>query len=311
MKLKHAISGLFVMLFCCVQASAQSDHTFVPVSGIDNGTCGDVNAPCRSFSFAVSNTNNRGDVVALTSGLYDDTHFTISQSITLTAAPGVRAELTSDDVEFPFITVNATTSDTVVFRNLYLSRQGDGFGVNGIQVAAVGTLYVENCVIHRFTDGIAFSLPSSAKAFIQDTIIRDSQNNRIFFTSGSGLIKASVNRCRFENTQGPGGNGIVVSSGAKVTVRDSIASGNKTSGFSVLAGDLSLENCEAFNNHDGVVVSDTNGPAVVTVSNSSATNNTGNGFSQQGGGVFHSLGNNVVRRNGTNTSGTITVINGT
>jgi hypothetical protein len=49
------------------------------------------------------------------------------------------------------------------------------------------------------------------------------------------------------------------------------------------------------------------GAGTVTVSNSFVSNNSQFGFHQSGLGKFFSLGNNTVRHNGTNISGTITV----
>jgi hypothetical protein len=49
---------------------------------------------------------------------------------------------------------------------------------------------------------------------------------------------------------------------------------------------------------------------VVTISNSIVTNNSDTGLKLLSGAI-QSAGNNIVRRNGTNTSGTITVIAGT
>jgi len=49
---------------------------------------------------------------------------------------------------------------------------------------------------------------------------------------------------------------------------------------------------------------------VVTISNSIVTNNSDTGLKLLSGSI-QSAGNNIVRRNGTNTSGAITVISGT
>jgi len=55
------------------------------------------------------------------------------------------------------------------------------------------------------------------------------------------------------------------------------------------------------------VVAVSGGAAAIRVSHSVATNNLNFGFVQSTG-VFKSLGNNLVDGNGTDTSGTITVI---
>ena len=74
--------------------------------------------------------------------------------------------------------------------------------------------------------------------------------------------------------------------------------------------ELSCEECVSSNNGYGFAVDAVSGGvATIRVSHSTATNNTSFGFVQAGAGVFESLGNNLVRgNNGTDTSGTITVI---
>ena len=70
---------------------------------------------------------------------------------------------------------------------------------------------------------------------------------------------------------------------------------------------MSCEECVSSNNSNGFKVQ--GGAATIRVSHSTATNNTTNGFLVFAGiGVFRSLGNNLVDGNGTDTSGTITVI---
>jgi hypothetical protein len=229
----------------------------------------------------------------------------------LAAAPGAHVELSNNDFSSPRITINAQTSDTVALRNLYLSVQGDNAN-DGISVMRVGTLQVENCVIDGF--GIRITLNAAGYIFISDTTVRNSNGYGIEFNSSAGVTRASVEHCRLENNgrKTSFGGGLGVNSNAKVTVRDTIAAGNYV-GFDALLGDLNIEHCEASNNTSAGVIARSNseaGTAAVTISNSIVTNNP-NGFVQSGNGVFHSLGNNVVRRNGTNTSGTISVVSGT
>lgn len=311
MKQTHIISAFFVMLMCFGLAHAQSDRTFVSPRGADNSDCGSSDLPCRNFSFALTKTNAGGEVVALDSGIYDQSNsqsnIAISKSVTLAGAPGAHVEIVNSSPSIG-IQIAASTTDTVVLRNLYLSGKFGGPTTVGIQVVSVGTLHIEKCVVTGFDRGISFGLTASAQASIQDTIVRDCGQG-IGIASTAGTLKVSIDHCRVQNSVN---DGLFVFSRARVTVRDSGASGNGGAGFSIAGGDLNIENCEASNNRDGVVassISTTNG--TVTVSNCIVTNNTGNGFSQMGGGVFNSLGNNVVRRNGTNTNGTINTISGT
>jgi len=227
----------------------------------------------------------------------------------MAAAPGAHVELSNAVNQNARITVNTSGAGTVMLRNLYLSRHGGGGPVNGISVNRVGTLQIENCVIEGFDQGIDAELSASAIVFIHNTLVRKCIGDGILMDTTAGVIKASIDHCRFVDN---GANGIQTFRNTRVTVRDSIALGNGLAGFSVdNGGNLNLENCEASGNQDGVQVSDFLSPgAVVIVSNSIVTNNGHNGFIQSGG-VFQSLGNNVVRHNGTNTAGTITLISGT
>ena len=47
-------------------AKAQSTRTFVSGTGTDSGTCGRA-APCRTFAYAISQTNGGGEIVVLDS----------------------------------------------------------------------------------------------------------------------------------------------------------------------------------------------------------------------------------------------------
>lgn len=295
------IASIFIFL-CSIEIFAQSDKTFVATTGIDNTACGASASPCRTFTFALTKTNGGGEVIALDSGLYDSAAINITASVTLTAAPGAHVEVSG-------INVNATTSSAVVLRNLYLHKLPGEASSDGIKVMTVSEIHIENCVVHGFANGINFTLNNAAQVFISDTIVRYCISRGISFATDAGLIKASINRSQIENSGhfGPVGDGVVVFKRARVTVRDTISTGNSGAGFVVINGELSLENCEASNNTDGVIAAfNTTGDGNALVSNTIVTHNTRTGFRQEGTtSVFNSLGNNVVRKNGANTFGTI------
>jgi hypothetical protein len=311
-KLSYAIVALTFILLSFVAGFAQTDRNYVAASSVDTLSCGALSSPCRTFTFALSKTNIGGEIIALESGVYDTINLNLTYAVTLTAAPGVHAELSNPNNATARISINVQSTDTVILRNLYLSRQtGSGSGY-GIDVKRVGTLHIENCVINGFNGGINFDLDNSAQVFIDDTTVRNSVADGVAFFTSTGLIKASVENSHFDHNGTIGVyNGLAVYNRSKVTVRGSTASGNGGAGFVVAGGDLNLEACEASNNKDGVITqgdSVTFGTAVV--SNSTVTNNSRYGFYQLAGD-FYTLGNNMVRRNTTNTFGTINLISGT
>jgi hypothetical protein len=309
LRLASIIAAGFAALLCSIPANAQSDHTFLSVHGVDSTTCGAIDSPCRTFNVAITNTNPNGEVIAIDSGVYVNPDIVISKSITLTAAPGAHVELYGTDLQSPVVvTVNLSGDTNVTLRNLNVSGLPED---SGIQVlGSSGTVSIENCFVSGMSGaGIFFETSGTVQSFIRDTTITHAGG--LTFLPSAGLLKASVEHCRFENNFS---EGVAVGSFCRVTVRESVSSGNN-SGFYLAGGsDLNLDCCEASNNTMGVVVQDnsvgSSRTGVVTISNSIVTNNSDTGLKLLSGAI-QSAGNNIVRRNGTNTSGVITVISGT
>jgi len=312
LRLASIIAAGFAALVCSRPANAQSDHTFLSVHGVDSPTCGAIDSPCRTFSGAITNTNPNGEVIAIDSGVYVNPDIVISKSITLSAAPGAHVELSGSDLQsFDVVTVNLGGDTNVTLRNLSVAGSvsepvSDAIAVLG----SSGTVTIANCVVSGISgSGISFYTNGTVQCFIRDTTITDSGDGLVFEPS-AGLLKASVAHCRFENNIVAG---VIVVNFCRVTLRESVSSGNEA-GFELHGSDLNLDRCEASNNKWGVVVDDSGGAGsrtgVLTISNSIVTNNSDTGL-KLASGAIQSAGNNIVRRNGTNTSGTITLISGT
>ncbi len=295
---------IFLTVLSCPSVHALPLQTFVSTSGSDANNCG-LATPCRFFSGAIPKTAAGGVIVALESGPYGAAN--VDKALTLMAAPGVHAAM-GTAVIGDVVSINAGASDVVVLRNLYVSRLGSSG--NGIQVNSVGTLHIEGCTITRFTGGSSFGIniaAGSPQVFINDTFIRD--NGAGIFARGA----MAIDHCRIENNNSTGfGYGVGVSSGAKVSIRDSIVSGHSL-GLSLQfssGAELDVDNCLVFNNAAaGISIDSVSSAGTVRVSNSTVFNN-GIGF-KNSIGVFQSRGNNTVRGNGNNTQGTITLISGT
>ena len=269
-------------------------RTFVASTGSDANPCSRT-APCRTFGAALTQTASGGEIVALDSGGYGAV--VISQAVTIVAAPGIQASISPSSGAA--ITVNAGPSDVVVLRNLYLNGQGATYGILYLAAAA---LHVENLVINGFTGyGITMSLATAAELYVADTIVRNTGGSGIYLYSDSGTANVSIVRARLENNY----HGVEAVSNVRVSVKDTIASGNAAHGFLANAFsqpvEINLEGCVASGNggfgiFSTIGIGDT---AIVRVSNCSVTGNT-TGVSADSGGSILSRGNNTVEGNTAN-----------
>ena len=265
-------------------------RTFVASTGSDANPCSRV-APCRTFGAALAQTASGGEIVALDSGGYGAV--TISQAVTIVAAPGIQASISPSSGAA--ITVSAGASDVVVLRNLYLNAQG---GTYGVQYQAAAALHVEHLVINGFTArGINMDLTTAADLYVADTVVRNNGASGIYVASASGIANVSIVRTLLQNNN----YGVLVAENTRASVKDTIASGNGEVGFAASLSstpvELNLEGCVASGNAFGIYASSSS-TAIVRVSNCSVTGN-GTGVSADGGGSTLSRGNNTVEGNAT------------
>ena len=300
----------FALLLTASAAQAQSQLTFVSITGNDANTASLCSAsnPCRSFGAALSVTNTNGEIIALTSGGYGPV--TVDKGVRITAPNGVYAAIIASSGNA--ITVNTPAGAVVVLRGLTLNSKGATFGINA---TAVGALHIEGCIVNGFTGkGIWVNLAADgSKIFIKDTISRNNGGDGIRIETTTGIVNASITGCRAEYNN----YGFMAAERSRVTVSDSVASGNDATGFvaaSIVSGasaEMNADHCVASNNQYGFAVQGLAGSTTtMRVARSTVTNNSIYGFAQVPGGTFESLGDNIVRGNGTDTFGTITVVSG-
>jgi hypothetical protein len=192
------------------------------------------------------------------------------------------------------ITINAGSEDVVILRGLTILGPG---AANGIQFNSGGALYVENCMIKRFSNGI-YSL-AYGNLYVKETISRENSNNGIYVSASSAWVDGVLDRVHLERNN----IGLFVSANAYVMVRDSIAAGNAR-GFYVNPGgaglgELNMENCVATDNDEAIRAYCTSYNATIRVSNSTVTNNN-TALSAQSGSCTASIlsrGNNTVEQN--------------
>jgi hypothetical protein len=204
-----------VAIAIAMPAGAASQRTFVATSGIDAGAC-TAPAPCRTFQFALGQTNPGGEIVVLESGGYGQV--TIAKSITIVAPQGVYAGITG-------LAGNAVNVDgagiVVTMRGLSINGQGGAYGVRLVNAA---TLQLESCVIAGFAQDGVYAAGGSGRLLIDESQVRDNQKAGI---NVDGPYRAIVEQSRIDdNGSFAGGVGLWLRNGADGTVRSSRLSRN-------------------------------------------------------------------------------------
>jgi hypothetical protein len=284
-------SKLFVTLifFTAAVSYGQLVRSAVSVAGSDLNPCTPA-LPCRSIAVALGQTNAGGEVIVLDSAGYGA--FTVSKSVSVEAAPGVYAGVTTPTGYG--VAVNAGSSDTVVLRGLTVNGLGTADG--GIGFGGPGArLYVENCVIQNFVN---FGILTFYNIMVTDTTIRNCAIG-ISIDNAGAAVKGTIDHL---SVIGASTAGIKSHRNANVTVSNSSVS-SSGAGFLARFGILNIESCLSSNNTTGVL-SDFGG--VANISNMMTAGNvvgwlidTANGAS-----AIRSCGNNHTRGNTTDVTGT-------
>jgi hypothetical protein len=262
-------------------AQAGPNRTWVSGKGTDSGTCA-LTAPCRTFAFAIGQTNAGGEIDVLDPAGYGTV--TINEAISIVNDGVGTASITAGSGGNA-ITINAGASD-VHLRGLTI--EGLDTGTNGIFYSGGtygGNFAIENCVIRDF---------GGAGIFIQPT--------------GSGVISGVLSKAITNNS----GVGIVVNgtltTGASlnVTIVDSEASNNGI-GINVASANtaVTVRNVVASNNGNIGLLAQTN--AILRLAQSVVTGN-GIGVQAQTGGTLFSYGDNDIDGNTNNNLGVLTTI---
>jgi len=293
-----------VVATCLATDALGAQRVFVRSNGADSGIC-TLNAPCRSFTFAMTQVDPGGEIIALDAAGYGTV--IIDKSVTIATNPGFFAGISASTGTA--ITI-ATGGVDVVLRGLNVNGLG---ATTGISMTAGSSLTVENCVVSGFSaNGIVVNAPADVR--ILDTTVRgngveiEADGIRIM-----GGAFATLNNVRMSNNTA---SGLAVLDGGDVTtiaiVTDSDSSGNSGNGFgattiSTGAARLSIRESSASGNFYGVY----SGSAVnaqVSIGNSTVVGNTVGLFNL--GAVLETYGNNLIRYNAATSSGTITPVIG-
>ena len=222
-------------LFAFSSAQAQS-RTWVSGVGDDMFPCSRT-APCKTFSGAISKTAVNGEINCLDPGAYGAVTITKSIQIDCHEVFAGTTHPSGNGVAIAFDSFAGTdTRKSVRLRNLNFS--GVDTGLRGISItggaAVTGTeVFIEDC---RFDgnfgspgNGIRDARSGGGLLSVSNTIIRNMAGAGIGTSpaAGSGILKIVINNVRVFNCA----NGGAFSTNNKVTIYDSIFSGNSGAGI--------------------------------------------------------------------------------
>jgi hypothetical protein len=212
--MKHIVRlvlGLTVLaLLISSSAYAQATRTWVSGVGDDVNPCSRT-APCKTFAGAISKTLANGVINCLDPGGFGAVTVTKSIVIDCHDVPGsVLVSGTNG------IVINGT-GITVTLRNLQLD--GVQSGLNGINIVAAKTVFIEDCAIEGFTQrGINDQRTSGGQVWVTNTTMRS--NTGAGFGLADGTSQASLSNVL------SGGNGFGVAIGGQATIQRSMLSAN-------------------------------------------------------------------------------------
>jgi hypothetical protein len=199
-------------------------HSYVSRLGSDLNSCIEV-APCRTFSEALAQTVDGGQVSCLDSGNFGA--FTVTISVTIDCTGTVTTAINDFLFCTPGSVVNAP-GRYVILRGLDVTGYIDGCSpTDGITIVAATAVYIEDCVIHDWPGrGILDVRTTGATALaIKNTIVHNTPN------AGIVVAAASKNSVVLENVHSFGnGFGIAVAIGNNVVISRSVMSGNAIAG---------------------------------------------------------------------------------
>jgi len=306
-------SPSFLLLLACAfvatPAGASAMRSFVASYGLDSNPC-TLASPCRTFMGAIAATTSGGEVVVLDSAGYGPP-VTITQSVAITAPPGVYAGITVSSGTGVTI---ATSGVSVTLRGLTIDGQGGGYGID---MTAGSVLNVVRCVIIGFST-VGIHVNTAARVLIDDTLVMEDPEYGIYLDGGSSttILRSSVTGSTGASTGGFGVYANASTGGTRVSISDSNFSGNQVGifSFSNLASatvQVSVTRSTISGSTRGVAAESFLGNALLTIGASTVT---GSSFglwqstANTGIATLETLGDNVVRQNATQTSGVITAV---
>jgi hypothetical protein len=222
-----ALAVILLPALYSAPAYAQVYHTWVSRGGSDGNAC-TAAAPCLSFSHALSQTFDNGEVSCLDSGGFDV--FTVTNSVVIDCSGTVATPYRDTAVvcnNAPII-INAP-GKVVTLRGLNVTGLTSGCtSASGILIQAATAVYIEDCVIESFVQRGIMDVRTTGltKLAIKNTIVR---NN-----ASAGIVAAAAAKTSvvLENVHSIGNTyGIAVAAGNNVVINHSVMSENGVAGI--------------------------------------------------------------------------------
>jgi hypothetical protein len=278
--------------------SPAATRTWVAGLG-DDAAAGSRTAPCKTFAGAISKTAAGGEIDVLTPGGFGA--ITITRAVTIDGSGSFGSILVTGTNA---IVIQAKPTDVVVVRGLKLQGlQGTSVpGLNGIRILSAAAVFIENCDIQNFGQaGIDFE-PTNAgcQLFVENTTVSNCRAGGVLVKpNGAANTRAMIDQVFSQFNQ----FGFDVRDLADVTISNSLANGNKGTGFLVQsvsnAAFMNLESDSSSNNGgDGIVAQGSAGSAAtVNLSRVTVMRNGGKGLAALTKGFINSFGNIEVGDN--------------
>ena len=278
--------GIVFVLIASSSAHSQASRTWVSGVGDDVNPCSRT-APCKTFAGAIFRTNTGGEIDCLDSGGFGTV--TISKSVTIDGT-GFQAGIAAGGTTGININIPAADASKTV-RLRHLNINGMGNGVNGINVAHVGRLFIDDVSIDGFSNHGILVGAEQPEIFVNNTIIKNVGKSGIEFVPTGALASLFVNRSTMSGTF----TALAVSKGGRATIRDSSIFNNRN-GLVADNSDLNAIDCVLTANETAITARD---QSVVRLSQVSVINNR-TGLLIVGGKI---LAFNHVLINGNSTDG--------
>jgi hypothetical protein len=236
-----ALSAILLPALYTPSAQAQNFRSWVSRGGSDTNDCTSA-FPCATFTRALSQTFDVGQVSCFDSGSFE--HFTVTFSVTIDCTGTVA--ITNRDFNLTCandsVVINAP-GKVVTLRGLKVTG---GCQINGINIQAATAVYIEDCVIENNPGkGIVDTRTTGlTKLAIKNTIVR---NN-----GSAGIVAAAApkNSVVLESVHSAGNTyGIAVATGNNVVINRSVMSENTIAGVEADPGaQIFVDNTEISHN---------------------------------------------------------------